>query len=212
MNTQTEILDKLNSFLTYSSEQKSEYASQYEALIQPLISSVKQYFTVDRSAFKIPLNNLEHDFYNDIIKRQTVYEKDVDFKMGANFPPAYSDLRKLFYSFPLMGVDNATFFNAWVEGVEELTGENIVLNNTLIDTWVSELATAISDELNNVNALMDWLENASSDASMVMLWEETGLIKSQPTTKQIADIVFTDKHFNECIEKLNLPAYKPTYK
>lgn len=212
MNTQNEVLNKLNAFVTYSSAQKSEYAIQYESLMQPLLLLVKQYFTGDRSAFKIPLNNLEHDFYNDIIKRQTVYEKSVDFKMSANFPPAYNDLRLLFYTFPCMDVDNSTFYGAWVEGVDELTGENTVLNNTLIDSWVASLNTAISDELKNVNALMDWLENASSDASMVMLWEETGLIKSQPTTKQIADMVFNDKHLNECIEKLNLPAYKPTYK
>ena len=214
----TDLREKIDTLYKYSINQKPQYTNEYKALLEPLRVGVENYFSGERKGFKTALNALEHDFYNDIIKRQTVYEKPVDFKMSVDFPPAYNDLRLLFYTFPLMDVDNQTFFNAWVEEVPTIptsdtggTGEKTVTKNTLIDLWVKDIGKAIPDELTNIKTLMEWLENCSSDAGMVLLWEETGRILSQPNTKEIAKIIFVDKHFNECLKKLNLTAYKPTY-
>ena len=210
MNTQTEIIEKLNALLAYSVEIDSEYSAAYTSLMQPMFTAVNNYFTADRSAFKIPINNLEHAFYNDILKRGTVTSK-IDLPMATNYPVAYSDLRKLFHSFPCMNVSNADFHNAWVYETNAVTQIKTVKNNTLIDSWIAALSTAINDELNNISTLYSWLETAASDAGMVMLWEDVGKILEQPNTGEIAQNVFIDKHLKECITTLNLTAYKPTY-
>lgn len=205
-----DVLDKLNTLLAYSSNAIPANAGEYQKLMQPLINAVNQYFSADRSRFKIPLNNLELGLYNDIMKRGTV-ATNMELLMDNNFPPAYSDLRKLFYEFECMTVSNEAFHSAWVEGVDELTQQPIITNNTLIDKWVADLEAAISDELKNIQELYSWLEKACSDAGMMMLWEDVGEIKSQPSTNDIANVIFKEKHFKECIETLNLSAYKPTY-
>ena len=210
MNSKNDVLNKLNALLAYSVGVDAENADKYTALMQPLITAVNEYFNNDRANFKVPLNNLELGLYNDILKRNTVTTK-INLPMAEDFPEAYSDLRKLFYTFPCMSVSNETFHAAWVTGVDEVTQLPIITNNTLIDAWVSDLSTAINDELNNINSIYKWLENAASDAGMVMLWEDVGEITSQPDTAQIANDVFITKHFKECITTLNLTAYKPTY-
>lgn len=210
MNTKTMVLDRLNTLLAYSSNTAPANAGEYQKLMQPLINAVNQYFSADRSQFKIPLNNLELGLYNDIMKRGTV-TTNMELPMDNNFPPAYSDLRKLFYEFECMTVSNGAFHSAWIEGVDELTQQPIITNNTLIDKWVADLETAITDELKNIQELYSWLEKACSDAGMMMLWEDVGEIKSQPSTNDIANVIFKEKHFKECIETLNLSAYKPTY-
>lgn len=95
--------------------------------------------------------------------------------MPVDYPPAYNDLRLLFYNFPLMNVDNQTFFNAWVEEVPPVPtssvdggAEKTVTRNTLIDKWIEEINNAAYDELKKINDLIDWLENCSSDAGMVL--------------------------------------------
>lgn len=210
MNSKNDVLNKLNALLAYSVGVDAENADKYTALMQPLITAVNEYFNNDRANFKVPLNNLELGLYNDILKRNTVTTK-INLPMAEDFPEAYSDLRKLFYTFPCMSVSNETFHAAWVTGVDEVTQLPIITNNTLIDAWMSDLSTAINDELNNINSIYKWLENAASDAGMVMLWEDVGEITSQPDTAQIANDVFITKHFKECITTLNLTAYKPTY-
>ena len=210
MNSKNDVLNKLNALLAYSVGVDAENADKYTALMQPLITAVNEYFNNDRANFKVPLNNLELGLYNDILKRNTVTTK-INLPMAEDFPEAYSDLRKLFYTFPCMSVSNETFHAAWVTGVDEVTQLPIITNNTLIDAWMSDLSTAINDELNNINSIYKWLENAATDAGMVMLWEDVGEITSQPDTAQIANDVFITKHFKECITTLNLTAYKPTY-
>lgn len=210
MYSKTEVINKLNSLLTYSCTAEPDNAESYQSLMQPLITAVNSYFDNARAGFKVALNNLELGLYNDILKRGTVTTK-IDLPLAEDFPAAYSDLRKLFYTFPCMGTSNTAFHAAWVESTDEVTMLPIITNNTLIDAWISDLSSAISDELNNINSLYNWLENAASDAGMVMLWEDVGEITSQPNTTEIANDVFIEKHFKECIETLNLPAYKPTY-
>ena len=211
MNTQNEIINKLNSLVAYSCSVDSENAGTYQALIEPLISAVNNYFTGSRAAFKIPINDLELALYSDILKRNTSTTKEIDLQMGDDYPAAYSDLRKLFYTFPCMSVDNATFHSNWNETTDPVTMETSITDNTLIDEWLADLATATADELKNIDTLFNWLAKASSDAGMVMLWEDMGQIVSQPNTQEIANIIFNDKHLKECVEKLQLPAYKPTY-
>ena len=175
MYRESDLTGKIDGFYQYSVNQKAQYANEYKALLEPLKTAVSKYFKVERKGFKTALNALEHDFYNDIVKRQTVYEKPIDFHMAVDYPPAYNDLRLLFYNFPLMNVDNQTFFNAWVEEVPPVPtssvdggAEKTVTRNTLIDKWVEEINNAAYDELKKINDLIDWLENCSSDAGMVL--------------------------------------------
>lgn len=210
MYSKTQVIEKLNSLLAYSKTQDAANAAAYQSLMQPLIDAVNGYYGADRASFRVPLNDLELALYNDIMKRGTVFEY-ITLPIDTDYPAAYTDLRKLFYTFPCMTVSNEVFHAAWVKSVDELTGQPIIKNNTLIDEWLADVGTAITDELSNIDTFYKWLAKAASNAGMMLLWEDMGRITSQPNRTDIADDIFLTKHFKECIDMLNLPAYKPSY-
>lgn len=211
MYNKEQVISKLNALLAYSCGIDAENAATYQTLMQPLLTAVNVYFNANRSAFKVLLNDLELALYNDIMKRHTVFSNGGVLPMDVDYPAAYNDLRKLFYTFQCMDVSDAAFHAAWVKGTDEITQLPVVTNNTLIDEWIAALKTAVDDELTNINTFYNWLSSAASNAGMIMLWENTGQIMSQPNIKEVAEDIFIDKHFKECIDTLNLPAYKPSY-
>ena len=211
MYRKTEVITQLNKFAEYSCAQNPKHASSYKSLMVQLISAVENYYSADRSAYKAPLNELQLAFYNDLMKRATVVTKPIDLQMGTDFPKGYDDLSELFYSFPWLNTSVEAFHNAWVTESSPEGGSETVKKNTLIDSWTTEVGAANADELANIKKLFDWLASASSNAGMVMLWEDLGEVKYQPSSDEIARKLFIEKKLKEVIEVLGIPAYKPTY-
>ena len=219
MYSKNQVLAKLNEFLSFSIEQESQYSSQFTALIQPAISAVNAYFSADRSAFKKPLDDLGLYMHNELWQRGAKWDSNFDMGLGTNPPESYNDLQKLFYQFPLMRVTPAAFYSAWVigipEGAEGESGGGAAtpepISNSLIDSWVAEIAEAPKKELVAIDSLGDWLESSMSQSGSVMLWEETGALLEAPDTKDIAQIIFVDRGLLEAVNILGLPVYIPTY-
>lgn len=211
MYSENNVVNKLNELLEYSCSKDSANASIYRSLMNPLLSVVNSYFHADRSDIKVRLNDLELALYNDIMKRNTEYTL-MQLPMNTDFPECYSDLRKLFYTFPCMNTTNEQFYSAWIIETDSTgTGLSTVTGNSLIDEWKTDISGAIAKDADNINSFYDWLITSATDAGMVLLWEDVGQTVSHPTIKEIANSIFIEKHFSECIEVLNLPAYKPTY-
>lgn len=104
------INSKINELVAYSKEQRPLH--NYD--IQPFVDTVKQYLQRDRSSYRQPLHELQIALLSDLLNRGTEYKNPpVELKYGEDYPPAYNDLRKLFYQFPLLECDNETFFSAW---------------------------------------------------------------------------------------------------
>ena len=217
MKNSSEVLDKLDELLAYSCSTDPDHASEYVALMSPMKGAVSAYFSADRSGFKDPFKEMRYGLYSDIRARGTVIETEFDLGYSTDYPSYYTDLRKMFYQFPCMTVSGASFHSAWVletpeveEGSTE-TPEPIITRNTLIDSWVASLSTAIDDELKTVNSFVNWLEGASDQSESIFFWENVGEIKKEPTTEEIAKIIFIDRGFKEAVKLLNLPVYLPSY-
>ena len=217
MKNLNDVLAKLDELVAYSCATDPDHASEYMALMSPMKSAVNAYFNADRSEFKRPLKELRYGLYSDIRARGTVIKTDFDLGYNTNFPSYYNDLQKMFYQFPCMTVSNASFHSAWV--IETPKAEEgattaptpIVTRNTLIDSWVTSLATAIADELETINEFVNWLESSADTSESINFWENVGEIESEPTTEEIAKIIFIDRGFKEAVKLLNLPVYLPSY-
>ena len=232
MFNKQQVLEKIGALLAYtiaqiptlSYSETAHFEAKYVSLTSSMKSSVSAYFGANRSQFKKPLDDLGLYLHNDIWQRNAEWDVKFDMKFGTDYPKDYSDLTKLFYDFTwLMELTNEAFFNAWVYGVPETAtatasdegGETLAppepLSNSYISRLVSDLSTAIADELKNIDNLGKWLETAMGDYGSVMLWEETGALLNAPKTTDIAKIVFIDRGLLEAIEILDLPVYIPSY-
>ena len=217
MKNSSDILVKLDELLAYSCATDPDHAGEYVALMSPMKGAVSAYFSADRSKFKQPFKEMRYGLYSDVRARGTVIETEFDLGYSEDYPSYYTDLRKMFYEFPCMDVSNASFHSAWVmETPESEAGattapEPIVTRNKLIDAWVASLATAVADELETVNSFVNWLESASEKSESIFFWENVGEIKEEPTTEEIAKIIFIDRGFKEAVKLLNLPVYLPSY-
>ena len=211
MYKQGEVIEKLNGFLSYSVIQKPEFAKSYGEYIEQMKTIVNQYFNADRSGWKIQLTELQYLLFSDLMKRKTVYEKK-NISLPTNYPETYHDIRKCFGDFSnIMNTTNETFHNAWVMGVGATSGTSAVIGNSLIVEWTSYFSGRSDADLTAITSLCSWIENADTDGSVFMLYEDMGNTVKQPTTDEIAKNIFVDRHFGECIEVLNLPTHKPTY-
>lgn len=240
MYTKEQIVAKLEEFLQYSIaqiptldyEEKETFDSYYTSIVSSGKSSVSSYFSVDRSKFKKPLDDLGLYVHNGIWERNAKWEKEFDMGYRTDYPEYYNDLRKLFYQFDwFMNLTNDDFFNAWVYAspesddptmppeppVPESNGyisrlkSDLILVATESETGEVVSKPIIQQEMENIDALGTWLETSSGDYSPIMLWEDTGALVSAPTTQDIAKIVFIDRGLLEAVEVLGLPMYIPTY-
>lgn len=84
----------------------------------------------------------------------------------------------------------------------------IATNNTLIDTWSKGLNA--DNELNDIVNLNNWLCASNDVNEDILFWEKVETIKST-STEQIANILYIDRHWKECIQSLNLPMHVPSY-
>lgn len=210
MYKQSEVIEKLDGFLSYSVIQKPQYASVYGGFIEQMKSTVNTYFTADRSGWKTQLTELQYNLYSDYVKRNTIYEKKT-IPLGSDFPQSYYDIRKCFADFStIMNTTNETFFNGWIESSDPTTATTTVTGNSLITEWTKDLPTP-NKELENITALCTWIENATNSASIFLLYEDMGKTVKEPTKDEIVKSIFIDRGFKECIDVLSLPTYEPTW-
>lgn len=216
MYTKEQVLTRLNVLLTHSKNAHLNYSEQYTALMQPVINAVNGYFSGDRSGFKKPLEDLSLYLYNDIWARGAVFEYKFEMNFNNNFPPAYSDLRKLFIEFECFNVSETSFTNAWVYETPETTETGVTpspvpTSNTYLDSWLSTLKTAFKTELSNIEALSNFLETSTGDYNSVSLWEDQGGIIENLDTYFIAIDIYLERGFLEVIEERVNNVYIPTY-
>lgn len=210
MYKQSEVIEKLDGFLSYSVIKKPQYASVYGTFIEQMKSTVNKYFTADRSGWKIQLTELQYNLYSDYVKRNTIYEKK-NIPLGTDFPQSYYDIRKCFADFSnIMNTTNEVFFNRWIESSDPTTATTTVTGNSLITEWTKDLPTP-NKELENIAALCTWIENATNSASVFLLYEDMGKTVKEPTKDEIVKSIFIDRGLKECIDVLSLPTYEPTF-
>lgn len=234
------ILAKLDALLQYSIsqiptldyEEKETFGTYYSSIVSSGASSVNGYYSVDRSNFKKPLNDLGLYLYNELWQRGAKWETEYDLGLRNDFPESYHDLRKLFYDFDwFMELTNEAFFNAWSYASPESEDPTMPPEPPVPsgNSYISRLCSAlilvatesetgeivsksiIQEELENVDALATWLEQSMSESGCVSLWEDQGALMDAPETRPLAYQIFLDMGLREAIYTLNLPVYIPTY-
>lgn len=211
--TKNEIVARLDALKAYSKSSDAKNASAFDALFSPVYSAVDAYFSASASGLSGAINDVVQYMYFDIARRTTEYEFKFDESLPTDFPAGYDDVTKCFYQFAeLPTINNATFFNAFVYGIP-LTGgtERVPQSNSYLTKWATQITDAISGDYANVLALADWCNFASGNSDMVSLLEKRGKIVKNKTQREIADIIYNQRHVLEIITKKKLSSYVPTY-
>ena len=158
----------------------------------------------------------------DIHRFRRGFEREHKFgrPYPTNFPETYSDIRKCFYTFPSMNVTPQAFYAAWVIGVPEdpegggdggTTPQPKPISNPYIDSELAGLATAPQDDLDAVNALSSWCQNAAADSDLVSFLEDEGKILKSPDRQQIATDIYESKGMKDIIQTRGFDVYIPSY-
>lgn len=219
MFTQTEVLTKLQSFLSYSKTQKPEFEQYYTNLMTPVINAVNTYFSTIPEGMIEALENYVFQTYCDIHSRSIKYEFPVE---GAGFPTdyptGYNDIRDCFYNFDsIISTTPEQFFNAWVEGVpvdpetQLPTGENQPLSNSYLDQWESEITGAHADEVASVTAVNTWCETNAGSLNLINLLEDQGRILDSKSMQQVANTIYNEHGLLDVLNTRGYEVYIPTY-
>lgn len=119
-----------------------------------------------------------------------------------------------------MNVTPQAFYAAWVIGVPEdpegggdggTTPQPKPISNPYIDSELAGLATAPQDDLDAVNALSSWCQNAAADSDLVSLLEDEGKILKSPDRQQIATDIYESKGMKDIIQTRGFDVYIPSY-
>ena len=212
-----DILAKTAGFLEYSIQQKPELKEQYEKFISDFNAVAGGYFNANRSGWETTLTEFQYDLFSYFTKKFTVYQ-DKSLNIP-DIPEFYSDMLNIFLDVGfIMNLSASEFFGEWVyetktTGTEggSATTEIVVVGHTMIDTWTDVLSSAVNSELNLLNTSKMWFEGVNDSAGLTLLYEDMGTVLSAPTKEQIADSIFKDMNFAECIKDRNLPTYIPSY-
>lgn len=217
MHSKTEIFAKLDSLLAYSQTNNPDHASEFVPFIESFKVTVTAYFDTDRSHWAEMVRDYRYAIFSDLMGRGSTIETPHDLGFRNDYPTGYSDLRNLFYQFPVMTCTNEQFFNAWVLGTpEEPDGETtepveVVLYNSLLVGWSSDLLGLPDEEFESLQNLVNWLTDSLSRQEGITFWEKDYTVKEAPTTESIAHELFINRGFKEVIQTFNLTEYIPSY-
>lgn len=215
MVTENNVLQKLDALRAYSVAADPATGS----LFAPVYVAVAAYFYGDNSGLAAALEDVVKYMYNDIARRITVFEINLDMHLASNYPTGYNDIRECFYTFnELLTTTESSFFNAFVYGIPEGAGggeggavEEVPLSNPYLTRWAAEVTAAITGDLTNVQTLAEWCKNSGGCCDLVCLLENRGRIVESKTVKEIADIIYHERHLQEVATAKGLSVYIPTY-
>lgn len=205
MITQSQVVAKIDSLKAYSVAQNATTAN----LFAPLYSAVTSYFSTGQSAVKAMSDVIKY-MYNDIWRRNTVYEINIPLNLPTNYPLGYSDIRQCFYQFSqLMSISNESFYAGFV--FTGLAPAVVATSNSYITTWIPEISAAGSGDISNLNSLAEWCKNSEGDSDLISILEDRGTIKSTMTMRQISNDIYKNRHALEVIHERAQGTYIPTY-
>jgi hypothetical protein len=218
MIAKQQIIEKINTLSAYCTA-NGEPGGGYADFIATLNSAITQYFSSVPSELSDSIRLLIFNIYNDIMLRNTTYEKPIGPAIPTNFPPGYNDLGSLFDGdgalSAILSMDNATFLNGFpVEtSTDETTGASstVVLINPIITTWITKLSTAHAAEFDKVEAIRSFCQSCSFGQDLIGLTEDRGKSTTSVTKEDILTDIYVTKKYKDVITSLGLDVWIPTY-
>lgn len=201
----SEVNAKIDSLKAYSVSQNATT----ETLFTPLYTATTSYFQASTD-ISSQLREVIKYMYNDIYRRNVVYQYNYDVSLPTDYPTGYTDIRECFYTFSaLMSISNETFYTGFVFSSSGTS--QTAVSNSYIDSWVAEIGQAHTTESSNLAALADWCKNSEGDSDLISVVEDRGTITSSLTMKQIATMIYIDRYAKEIITEKSLTTYIPSY-
>lgn len=191
--------------------------SATESLFEPCYTAVNAYFSGDDAGLSQALEDVVKYLYNDITRRTTEFEHNFDMRLPTDYPTGYNDITECFYKFAeLLGTNEQQFFNAFVYGLPEGSGEGgaaqeIPVSNPYLDRWTQEITAATTQDLENVKNLAEWCKNSGGCCDLICLLENRGRVVKQKELKEKARIIYYDKKLLEVATARKLNVYVPSY-
>lgn len=219
MYTQNQVNNKIDELIAYSVTTDPTNESSYISFGETFKLSVADYFEMDRSSFNDSIRDLRYAMHSDLMVRGSLIETPFDLNLREDAPAGYSDLRNLFYDFPIMLCTNEEFYNSWVRGTQNVSGGvdgetstvEVILYNSLFNAWSADLSASPTTELNLINNLVNWIDDSLRTHEGITFWESDYKVISQPENEDIAYDLFINRGFKEVITTLGFREYIPSY-
>lgn len=213
MSVKQDILDKLERLKEISPDEGASFFT-------PLINAIDTYFT-SCSGYAWNVNECVHLLSADIYRRNIVHEREYERKMRTDYPVGYFNLWECFYNArEILEADETEFVNSWVweldpqpEPLPEPPPEPHyhIKENTMLTHWQSVLHSWQERGSSILDGVTDWCKHSGGNSYLVWLFEDSGHIVSQLTYRQIADIIYKDRHLKEVMSEFQIDAFMPSY-
>ena len=209
MNSRAEIAAKIASLKAYSISKNAKTGP----LFAPLETAVETYYSGDKTAISAACEDVVKYMYNDISRRTTVYEhNEFDPQLPEDYPTGYDDITDCFADVSAMlSVSNATFYAAFVEGPDPVTGVTGPVSNSYIDAWTATFEASVSGDLVRVKTLAEWCKNSGGSSDLIDLLEDRGNTVEELSREEIADMIYKEKKLLNAIQVFGLSTYVPSY-
>lgn len=224
MITKDQVLQKVNELTAYC-EANGYEGGGYAGFISALTPAITQYFNSTSAELEENVRDLIFKLYNDIMMRDTTYERPVGKPLPTNFPKGYDDLTKLFDGAgafdAILSISPDTFLNGFPVEVAtdtEVASEDgdstetiIVKTNPIIAEWTTAISTAHNAEINGIQAIMNFCERCAFGQALIALFEDRGKMTQTKDKQALAKEIYIDMKVKEVIETFNLDVHIPTY-
>lgn len=216
MITKDQVLKRIEELTAYC-EANGYDGGDYASFISVLNPAIEQYFASTSAELKNSVRDLIPKLYNDLMLRDTTYERPVGKPLPTDYPKGYMDLTVIFdgggaFS-EIMAISPATFLDGFpVETASDEGGSSIiVLQNPIIEEWQSKVNNAHNTEIKGIETVMEFCERGGFGQALIYLFEDMGKMTKTKGKQDLAREIYVDMGVKEVIETFNLDVHVPTY-
>lgn len=218
MISKDQVLKKIEELTAYCEAYGYE-GGGYASFISVLTPAISQYFASTSAELADNVRDLIPKLYNDLMLRDTTYERPIGKPLSTNYPKGYADLTALFDGggalSEILNISPAVFLNGFpVEtSTDEATGTSstVVLTNPIIAEWTTALSTAHNAEITGIQAIMVFCERTGFGQALIGMFEDRGKMSYTKSKEDLAEEIYIGMKVKEVIETFNLDVHVPTY-
>lgn len=146
---------------------------------------------------------------NELKRRNTIYEREIIYP--TDYPDGFFDYRICFFQFDeIMNISVEEFNSGW-KSEETSEGEITYTGNTYLEKWEEEITEWCEIKDSKLNSIAGWCEHNGGGFYLTAIFEDLGKVISAKSIQEIADIMYKDRYFKECIDDYCDGAFVPSY-
>ncbi len=217
MISKDQVLKRIDELTAYC-EANGYDGGGYASFISVLTPAISQYFNSTSPELADNVRDLIFKLYNDLMMRDTTYERPIGKPFPTNYPKGYNDLTALFDGAgalsAIMNISPAAFLNGFpFETITDAEGgsSTVLLPNPIIAEWTTALSTAHDAEIKGIEAIMVFCERSGFGQDLIGMFEDRGKMTRTKSKEDLAEEIYIGMKVKEVIETFNLDVHVPTY-